>query len=120
MLSVSHVITFKAVSIYYEIQQNDHATGGDLVIYIFFLISSFNQSKMADVQTSEMGAKLVPVNVGPLNFVCRCLQMMNTRCSANSGVHTAAILIFIEIKMYTDWVPTVASPSCHISYKSVY
>jgi hypothetical protein len=70
MLSVSHVITFEAVSIYYEIQQKGHATGGDLAIYIYFFISSFNQFKMADVQTSEMDAKLVPVNVGPSNFMC--------------------------------------------------
>jgi hypothetical protein len=30
----------------------------------YFLIPSFNHSKMADVQTSEVDAKLAPVNVG--------------------------------------------------------
>jgi hypothetical protein len=35
-----------------------------------FLISSFKHSKIVDVQTSDVDAKLSPVNVGPLNFVC--------------------------------------------------
>lgn len=38
----------------------------------FFLISlhSFNHTKIEDVQTSELDAKLVPVNAGSCNFVC--------------------------------------------------
>jgi hypothetical protein len=31
----------------------------------YFLIPYLNHSKMADVQTSEVDAKLAPVNVGP-------------------------------------------------------
>jgi hypothetical protein len=30
---------------------------------------SLNHSKMAEIQTSEVGAKLTPVNVRPWNFV---------------------------------------------------
>jgi hypothetical protein len=35
----------------------------------FFKYRSCNNSKMADVTISEVGAKLAPVNVGPRNFV---------------------------------------------------
>jgi hypothetical protein len=34
----------------------------------YVLIRTFNHYKMADVQTSEVDAKLAPVNVGPRNF----------------------------------------------------
>jgi hypothetical protein len=48
---------------FYEIQYGDHATEDDLDA------CCYNHSKMADVQTFEVGAKLAPVNVGPWDFV---------------------------------------------------
>jgi hypothetical protein len=47
---------------FYEIQYGDHATEGDLDAVIFNV--SFNDCKIADVQTYELGAKLALVNVG--------------------------------------------------------
>jgi hypothetical protein len=47
---------------FYEIQYGDHATEGDLDAVIFNF--SFNDCKIADVQTSELCAKLALVNVG--------------------------------------------------------
>jgi hypothetical protein len=39
---------------------------------------SFNHSKMVDVQTTEVGAKLSPVNVGPRNCTLIDPQSVNT------------------------------------------
>jgi hypothetical protein len=36
-----------------------------VTLMLYFLIRTFNHSKMADVQTSEVDEKLAPVNVGP-------------------------------------------------------
>jgi hypothetical protein len=44
---------------FYEIQQGSHASEDNLDY------RSFNHYKMANIQTSEMDAKLEPVNMGP-------------------------------------------------------
>jgi hypothetical protein len=36
----------------------------------YFYTRGFNNSKMVDVQTSEVGANIELVNVRPWNFVC--------------------------------------------------
>jgi hypothetical protein len=53
---------FNQIENFYEIQLGGHAIEGGLDA-CFFKSCSFNHSKMADVQTSEVDAKLAP-NVG--------------------------------------------------------
>jgi hypothetical protein len=47
---------------FYEIQYGGYAIEGDFDAVL--LSRTFKHSKMADVQTSEVDAKLAPVNVG--------------------------------------------------------
>jgi hypothetical protein len=49
---------------FYEIQLGGHSIEGDLDAVLFNPVPS-NHSKMADVHTSEVDAKLAPVNMGP-------------------------------------------------------
>jgi hypothetical protein len=53
----------------YEIQKTGHANQRDINA-ILFKLCRFNHSKPVGVQTSEVDAKLAPVNVGLWNFVC--------------------------------------------------
>jgi hypothetical protein len=53
---------------FYEIQQGGHAIEGDIDNHNFWS-NSFNHSKISDIQTSQVDAKLAPVNLRPLNFV---------------------------------------------------
>jgi hypothetical protein len=60
-----------------EIQLEGHATEGDLDAMLFNS-PSFNLSKMADVQTSEVNAKLTPLRLGSIQFCMMIdLQKMN-------------------------------------------
>jgi hypothetical protein len=56
---------------FYKIHKEVHAIEGDLDAVLFNPVPSTipNHSKMAEVQTSEMDAKLAPVNMGQLSFV---------------------------------------------------
>jgi hypothetical protein len=50
---------------FHEIQQGGHATEGDLYTVTNLQTCGFIYSEIAYVQTSEVAAKLAPVNVGP-------------------------------------------------------
>jgi hypothetical protein len=60
---LNHLVEF------YEVQTGVHVTEGDIKAIIFNPVPS-TIPKVVDIQIFEVDANLVPVTVGPRNFVC--------------------------------------------------